>query len=50
MTLAALDLGTRELSWSFTRPTEEPNWPFGHHLAVDGGLWVDTCKTLLKLR
>ena len=49
-TLHALDLGTRELLWSFTRPTEEPNWPFGHLLPVDGGLWVDSYKTLLKLQ
>lgn len=49
-TLYALDLGTRELLWSFTRPTEEPNWPFGLLLPVDGGLWVDTYKTLLRLQ
>jgi outer membrane protein assembly factor BamB len=49
-TLHALDLGTRELLWSFTRPAEEPNWPFGHLLPVDGGLWVDSHKTLLKLQ
>jgi outer membrane protein assembly factor BamB len=49
-TLYALDLGTRGLLWSFTRPTEEPNWPFGDLLPVDGGLWVDTYKTLLKLQ
>lgn len=49
-TLHALDLSTRALLWSFTQPTEAPNWPFGHLLAVDGGLWVDTHKTLLKLQ
>jgi outer membrane protein assembly factor BamB len=49
-TLHALDLGTRQLLWSFTRPTEEPNWPFGYLLPVDGGLWVDSYKVLLKLQ
>jgi outer membrane protein assembly factor BamB len=49
-TLHALDLGTRELLWSFTRPTEEPNWPLSNVLPFDGGLWVDTYKTLLKLQ
>jgi outer membrane protein assembly factor BamB len=49
-TLHALDLATRELLWSFTRPTEEPNWAFGYLLPVDGGLWVDSYKTLLKLQ
>ena len=48
-TLHALDLGTRQLLWSFTRPTEEANWPFGYLLPMDGGLWVDTYKALLKL-
>jgi outer membrane protein assembly factor BamB len=49
-TLYALDLGTRGLLWSFSRPTEEPNWEFGHLLPIDGGLWVDSYKTLLKLQ
>jgi outer membrane protein assembly factor BamB len=48
-TLHALDLGTRALLWSFTRPTEEPNWPFGYLLPSGSGLWVDSYKTLLRL-
>lgn len=47
--LHALDLATREVLWSFTHATEAP-WSFGHLLPVDGGLYVDTYKRLLKLR
>src|SRR5674476_815112 len=28
-TLHALDLDSRNILWSFSRPTREPNWPFG---------------------
>ncbi|HYP08298.1 MAG TPA: PQQ-binding-like beta-propeller repeat protein, partial [Bryobacteraceae bacterium] len=48
-TLFALDLDTRSLLWSFTRPTEDPNWSFGSIAPANGGLWVDTYRTLLKL-
>ncbi|MEW5687977.1 MAG: PQQ-binding-like beta-propeller repeat protein [Pseudomonadota bacterium] len=48
--LNALDLETRALLWSFSRPTAEPNWSFGHVTAVDGGLWVDTYQALIKLQ
>jgi hypothetical protein len=41
-TLHALDLDTRAVLWSFTRPTGEANWPFGHVTPFDGGLWVDS--------
>lgn len=49
-TLYALDLATREILWSFTRATAEPNWPFGHVTPVDGGLWVDSYQALVKLQ
>ena len=49
-TLYALDLATRAILWSFTRPTKEPNWPFGHVTPVDGGLWVDSYQALVKLQ
>jgi outer membrane protein assembly factor BamB len=48
-TLHALDLETRQILWSYSRPTAEPNWPFGHIAPVDGGLWVDSYQTLVKL-
>jgi len=48
-TLHALDLSTRALLWSFTRPTEEPDWPFGYLLPAGHGMWVDTYRTLLRL-
>ena len=49
-TLHALDLDTRAILWSFSRPTAEPNWPFGHVTPVDGGLWVDSYQALVKLQ
>ncbi len=49
-TLYALDLATREILWSFSRPTAEANWPFGTVTPVDGGLWVDSYRALVKLR
>jgi outer membrane protein assembly factor BamB len=48
-TLHALDLETRQILWSFSRPTAESNWPFGHIAPVNGGLWVDSYQTLVKL-
>jgi outer membrane protein assembly factor BamB len=48
-TLHALDLSTRALLWSFTRPTDEPDWPFGYLLPAGHGMWVDTYRTLLRL-
>jgi outer membrane protein assembly factor BamB len=47
--LNAIDLSTRAVLWSFSRPTAEANWPFGRVLAVDGGLWVDSYQALIKL-
>lgn len=49
-TLNALDLDTRTILWSFSRPTAEPNWPFGFVTPVDGGLWVDSYQALVKLQ
>lgn len=49
-TLNALDLDTRMILWSFSRPTAEPNWPFGFVTPVDGGLWVDSYQGLVKLQ
>jgi outer membrane protein assembly factor BamB len=49
-TLNALDLDTRTILWSFSRPTAEPNWPFGFVTPIDGGLWVDSYQALVKLR
>ena len=37
--LNALDLDTRAILWSFSRPTAEPNWAFGYVTPVDDGLW-----------
>ena len=47
--LNAIDLATRTVLWSFSRPTAEANWSFGHVLPVDGGLWVDSYQALVKL-
>jgi outer membrane protein assembly factor BamB len=49
-TLHALDLDTRSILWSFSRPTAEPNWAFGSVTPVDGGLWVNSYQALLKLQ
>jgi outer membrane protein assembly factor BamB len=49
-TLHALDLGSHSILWSFSRPTREPNWPFGHVTPVDDGLWVDSYQALVKLQ
>lgn len=48
--LNAIDLTTRTVLWSFSRPTTEANWPFGYVTPVDGGLWVDSYQALVKLR
>ena len=48
-TLYALDLDSHSILWSFSRPTAEPNWAFGHVTPVDGGLWVDSYQALVKL-
>ena len=48
--LNALNLDTRTILWSFSRPTAEPNWPFGFVTPVDGGLWVDSYQALVKLQ
>ena len=49
-TLHALDLDTRRILWSFSRPTAEANWPFGTVTPVDGGLWVASYQALVKLQ
>jgi outer membrane protein assembly factor BamB len=49
-TLYALDLESRRILWSFSRPTAEANWAFGHVTPVDGGLWVDSYQALVKLQ
>jgi outer membrane protein assembly factor BamB len=49
-TLHALDLNTRTILWSFSRPTAEPNWAFGTVTPVDDGLWVDSYQALVKLQ
>lgn len=49
-TLYALDLDSRAVLWSFSRPTEEKNWPFGFVTPVNDGLWVDSYKALVKLQ
>ena len=49
-TLHALDLDTRSILWSFSRPTAEANWAFGFVTPVDGGLWVDSYQALVKLQ
>ncbi|RPI53371.1 MAG: hypothetical protein EHM55_14025 [Acidobacteria bacterium] len=48
--LNALDLDTRAILWSFSRPTAEPNWAFGFVTPVEGGLWVDSYQALVKLQ
>jgi outer membrane protein assembly factor BamB len=48
--LNAIDLETRTVLWSFSRPTAEANWPFGYVIPVDGGLWVDSYQALIKLQ
>jgi len=48
--LNAIDLATRTVLWSFSRPTAEPNWRFGYVTPVDGGLWVDSYQALIKLQ
>ena len=49
-TLYALDLDTRTILWSFSRPTAEPNWAFGWVTPVDGGVWVDSYQAMVRLR
>ena len=49
-TLYALDLDSHTILWSFSRPTAERNWAFGHVTPVDGGLWVDSYQALVKLQ
>lgn len=49
-TLYALDLDSRAVLWSFSRPTEEKNWPFGSVTPVNDGLWVNSYKALVKLQ
>jgi hypothetical protein len=48
--LHALDLTTRAIVWSFSRPTAEPNWAFGTVTPFDGGLWVSSYQALVKLQ
>ena len=48
--LNALDLDTRQILWSFSRPTAEPNWAFGFVTPVADGLWVDSYQALVKLQ
>ena len=48
--LNAIDLATRTVLWTFSRPTAEANWPFGYVTPVDGGLWVDSYQALIKLQ
>jgi outer membrane protein assembly factor BamB len=48
--LNALDLDTRNILWSFSRTTLEPNWPFGFVSPDDGGIWVDSYQALVKLQ
>ncbi len=48
--LNGIDLATRTVLWSFSRPTAEPNWPFGTVTPVDGGVWVDSYQALVKLQ
>ena len=48
--LNAIDLDTRAILWSFSRPTVEPHWPFGFVSPVNGGLWVDSYQALVKLQ
>lgn len=48
--LNAIDLATRTVLRSFSRLTEEANWPFGYVTPVEGGLWVDSYEALIKLQ
>ena len=48
--LNALDLDTRAILWSFSRPTIEANWSFGFVTPVEGALWVDSYQALVKLQ
>ena len=48
--LNALDLDTRKILWSFSRPTAEPNWAFGFVTPTADGLWVDSYQALVKLQ
>ena len=49
--LHAMDLDTRKILWSFSRPTAEANWAFGFVTPDEnGGLWVDSYQTLVKLQ
>lgn len=48
--LNALDLDTRNILWSFSRITAEPNWAFGFVSPTADGLWVDSYQTLVKLQ
>ena len=48
--LNALDLDTRKILWSFSRPTGEPNWPFGFVTPDGDGVWVDSYQALVKLQ
>ena len=49
--LNALDLETREILWSFSRATLEPNWAFGFVTPDNaGGIWVDSYQALVKLQ
>ena len=48
--LNAIDLATRTVLWTFSRPTAEANWSFGYVTPVDGGLWVDSYQALVKLQ
>ena len=49
-TLHALDLRTRAILWSFSRPTAEPDWAFGSVTPFNGGLWVDSYQALVKVQ
>lgn len=49
-TLYAIDVDTRAILWSFSRPTAEPQWPFGAVTPVDGALWVGSYQALVKLQ
>jgi outer membrane protein assembly factor BamB len=49
-TLHALDLATRAVLWSFSRPTAERDWAFGAVTPVDAGLWVDSYGAMVKLQ
>lgn len=48
--LNALDLDTRNILWSFSRVTAEPNWAFGFVSPAADGLWVDSYQALVKLQ